>query len=353
MSHFDAELGRYHPTAPVVESCTGATVIVDGALRSYLALDRTSQRTSPDAGQVPDAIAPPDHDASVSVLSSRSPFRHVDWRYRRAIALHTGQLEYRARREDAWVRLALALLQGRRVRGGVERRFHAAEANRLRFASGSGDVRVELEARLLAGQDDSAIAARLELSPGVVAAYERLFFDVRDVLEKPDYIMKVVLGSPAYIALRTDDLATITKYYGYTLGPMALDYLLRYLGFPGVPVPVGSSPEFEVELAHHLDLANAARSLTVDRDEAVKVVRVVRHMDEIVRNRSSRDHATVMASMALTDDPIPWIELDDNRAEPSAGRLVEQSHVRQGDLPPVIETVDVDAARGLPVRATA
>ena len=60
---------------------------------------------------------------------------------------------------------------------------------------GAWALRHEVEARLLAAQDDDAIAARCGITPGAVAAYARLFYDVRPRLHARSYILHNVVGA--------------------------------------------------------------------------------------------------------------------------------------------------------------
>src|SRR4051794_22109781 len=70
----------------------------------------------PGADLDPDASGLPGAEMTMLDCSPHSPFRPTDWRDRRAIHLDAGRLDYRPRREDARVRLALQLVT---VHGGI------------------------------------------------------------------------------------------------------------------------------------------------------------------------------------------------------------------------------------------
>jgi hypothetical protein len=239
--------------------------------------------------------------AMIAECSPDSPVREPDWRYRRARHLDAGRIDYRPRREDAWVRLILSRLQSRKVRGLEARRRVAAlaEAHRIRYEA-DHYVHMEIEARLLAGQDDDQIGGRLCLEPGVIEAYERAHFNVRDVLDKLDYIMFCVIGPTVYTGIRPGDVGTLMKLFAYGRGAFVLDALLYHLGWPGAPHPAGIEPEDMVELGHRLDLLIALRTLQIGDKDALPLMRLNRRLGEIQRRWASRDHATVMRAVAPT-----------------------------------------------------
>lgn len=94
--------------------------------------------------------------------------------------------------------------------------------------------RAEVEARLLARQDDEDIAARCGLTAAAVRAYHDLFFQVRDVLGAEFYIHNVVLGPQVDAGLSEDDTDILLKLLGYAHGPLMVDLVLRYFRSPPV-----------------------------------------------------------------------------------------------------------------------
>ena len=168
-------------------------------------------------------------------IHSMNPFRPPSWRGRRAAALYAGRLRA-TRFDDDWIR------RGRRVLAALGRhggdlghpRVVAADppvvgAYRLR-ADDDVQHRLEVEARLLAGQGDAAIADRVGIDAGVVAIYAMLFFDVRSSLEKVDWVASVVFGERLYDGRGAGDADLAAKLIAFDFGPLALDVLFGRVG---------------------------------------------------------------------------------------------------------------------------
>ena len=173
-------------------------------------------------GETPGTVARP------LDCSPASPFCPPDWRWRLAAALRSGLLPRRRRLRDPRVAAAARLQAGLARPGRAEDRAVLA-ASRLR-SEGDARRRLELEARVLAGQPAGAIAARLGLPADVVEAFEKLFFDVRDRLDAPDYIAAVAIGPALHRhGLVVDDAGTLLKVIGYGYGPHVLDVLMAVL----------------------------------------------------------------------------------------------------------------------------
>lgn len=106
------------------------------------------------------------------------------------------------------------------------------------FASDTCEkTRCAIEARLLAGQDDNAIAEKLQTMPEAITVYEQLFFNVRDRLGNSDYIVTRVISPLVSNGYETATLDLSAKFFGYFAGPVVLDFILtgfdRNLSLPG------------------------------------------------------------------------------------------------------------------------
>ncbi|HEY2156054.1 MAG TPA: hypothetical protein VGH33_10525 [Isosphaeraceae bacterium] len=157
----------------------------------------------------------------------RNPFRPPYWRSARARELHFGLL--RARRiDDAWVRRA------RRVLAAVERFAGDLDHPRVaaidkpvvaayRLSLGDARLRLEIEARILSGQGDEAIASIVGLDVEVVESFGRLFWDVGPYLSAIDYIAAMVFGPALYRREVAGDVELAARLVGFTLGPVAVD----------------------------------------------------------------------------------------------------------------------------------
>ena len=84
-------------------------------------------------------------------------------------------------------------------------------------------LRWEIEARVLARQDDHAVGLACGVDAAVVATYERLFFQVRDRLDSPGWIVHKAIGQ-----LVPNNVGAIWRHYGYFGGPLVLESLLEH-----------------------------------------------------------------------------------------------------------------------------
>ena len=142
------------------------------------------------------------------------------------------------RRDDpatwaAWrFRGGLARCRGEADRSRLARRYPAlAEAHDL-YTSAEPLRRAELEARLLAGEDDATVGAKVGLSAPGVAMYHDVFFDIRPRLGADFYILDVVLRGQAWYVPDPDDHGLLLKLFAYQLGGPYVDVLLDYFREP-------------------------------------------------------------------------------------------------------------------------
>ena len=141
------------------------------------------------------------HAAARALLDvvPENPFRPLDWRWRLARALAARGARPRRRWADPWVERALRYARlARRLGGPSHPDLHAldpelAAALALHTAP-AGHLRLDLETRMVAGQDDATIAARTGLPQGVVAAYASVCYEARDLRPHPDALLVRALG---------------------------------------------------------------------------------------------------------------------------------------------------------------
>jgi hypothetical protein len=119
-------------------------------------------------------------------------------------------------------------------------RRHGGEAGRVRvrerwpelaaahdLQEAGGPRLWEVQARLLAGQEDAAIADRCELPPGVVGRFERVFFNVRPRLQARDWIrLRAILPEARPPGRPRPDPGAAWRSLGYHGGPRVLDLAL-------------------------------------------------------------------------------------------------------------------------------
>jgi hypothetical protein len=142
------------------------------------------------------------------------------------------------RRDDALTRevwrfcRGLARCRGEADRARLARRFpHLAVAHDL-YTSAEPLRRAELEARLLAGESDAAVGARMGMAADVVATYHGVFFSVRRRLAYPHYVLDVVLGGRACYPPDPDDHGLLLRLFGYHMGGPYVEVLVGYFKEP-------------------------------------------------------------------------------------------------------------------------
>jgi hypothetical protein len=158
-----------------------------------------------------------------------NPRRAVDWRWLAATGIRDGSLMYHPAWVDSWVHRAIAFQDALEAQAGGPGPHglpgpDAAIAAACGLMAGEeGPARWHVQALLLAGEDDASIAARCGLTPEAVAACERLFFDVRQGLGRPTYILHQVIGVNRFRPER--DLGRVWRLLGYSGGPLVVDFL--------------------------------------------------------------------------------------------------------------------------------
>jgi hypothetical protein len=116
----------------------------------------------------------------------------------------------------------------------LARRYPAlAEAHSF-YRSADPLRRAELEARLLACEDDATVGAKVGLSAPGVAMYHDVFFDIRPRLGDDFYILDVVLRGQAWYVPDPDDHGLLLKLFAYQLGAPFIDKLIDVFNDPPV-----------------------------------------------------------------------------------------------------------------------
>lgn len=182
------------------------------------------------------------------------PFRRCDWRCNRIIAMcDRAPTPGRCTpRDDEYIRRGRNFLLRYRAYDEDRREelkwededLYAAFAVFRGKSSDEGDQAFTLEARILSGQSDEDIAEQYPFGPRTVDYYENLFFNVRDRLERRDWLTTQVLipalkrdkGTTSAVAGSTwqpQDHAIIKtqmdgslKFFAYFAGPWVLERML-------------------------------------------------------------------------------------------------------------------------------
>lgn len=164
-------------------------------------------------------------------LQQHSPLRPLEWRWRRATYLATlGRRLSRGDDDAPTISAArfLAALGNGREQAELERIWPGMQQAETLANQCVPDPRQrwEVEARLLAGEDDASIAARCTLTPASVGWFEALYFNVRDRLAARDWIAIRAIGRGLWDGFTLSDLGGVWRALGYYGGPAALDVII-------------------------------------------------------------------------------------------------------------------------------
>lgn len=177
----------------------------------------------------------PDMEAQHEIERWRyDPFVPLNWRFQDATNLAADKRMKWAHADDSLVGDCAAYLQAvdsattGRERVAVRARWpliHAASE----LANDTGLRRVEIQARLLAGQTDEQIAERCRVQPEVVACFEKLYFSVRHRLRAIDNLMKHAIGPGIHQGFGNNEVAQFFGWCALAAGPIAVDLMVERL----------------------------------------------------------------------------------------------------------------------------
>lgn len=151
-----------------------------------------------------------------------SPFRSPEWRWLRAMHVHQTGRRFDHRVDDEWVKHARDAVWGRGHAGTPAAKVRAAREVWV----GDPDCRGEIEARLLAGDGDAAVADRMALPEGVVAAYAEVFFCVRPTLKATDWVLSEAVGYSPFLGFTRELPWAAWRLAAVAGGPLFADEVI-------------------------------------------------------------------------------------------------------------------------------
>jgi len=163
--------------------------------------------------------------------ASCDPFRETDWRWVRACQLVDQDRRVR-HLGDNYIRRACRYLRLQRAGDDYTIQLHLRDVSTARDINSRGDGRIRwaIEARLLAGESDDAIASKCGTDAATIDMYEHLFFSVRDRLDQSDYIVHHVMSPAVQSGLAEHDSEALWKMFGYFAGVKVLDLIMYQFG---------------------------------------------------------------------------------------------------------------------------
>lgn len=189
-----------------------------------------------------------------------NPLRAPHWRWLRALQVDTGGRRP-SRKIDGeagffWIRRATRLKRHfDKAAGRAEPLYALLERDPELFwahniwTKDKAPTRWAIEARVLAGQSDEEIAFRAATTTEIVSAYVNVFFDVRGVLDRDDYILNVVLADAVSRGVQERHYDLLWKLLAYRGGPHVLDATINRFAKTELPKDANAVAGFFQEFA--------------------------------------------------------------------------------------------------------
>jgi hypothetical protein len=165
---------------------------------------------------------------------------------------------------------------------------------------GEPTTRWAVEARFLAGEPIEVVARRCGVPVEAAALYEQLFFNVSDRLENRSYVLFFAIGHATYEGFAGDDSGALLKWFAYMGGPRVLDFLLGGDDTSCDPLPTEGHaipPDKAVRSARLRRIALAAKVLTVNQSNAMRVIRLYAFQQELLGTSSAGAREVLSASL--------------------------------------------------------
>jgi hypothetical protein len=234
-------------------------------------------------------------------LHPKNPIPPTDRRWRIAELVARGFTPWETDRENSWIQRAVNYLKTASAAGPEKPAADLADVDAaLKVHKSDKLTRGTLEARILARMPADQVAAACGLTVEALQAYEALFFDVRDHLPYPDYLIPVVIGEKLHYGITPEDVDVVLKHVGYVLGPILVDWLVDFYT-SGLIVPES------LEAASPHELRTLARRL---RAKALHLVYMLKfphccralRLNELARELEAYAEGLGDAKNAATED---------------------------------------------------
>ena len=172
-------------------------------------------------------------------------------------------------------------------------------------------TRWAIEARILAGESDKEIAERMGVDEDVIQAYEAVFFNVRELLLKRDYIVNVVMADAVTRGLTERQYDLLWKLFGYHGGTYVLDAVISKFSVtekPPRPEAVGAFfQEFAVNTVKH-KAAIATLTIPINTHTQIALIESFVKYVEIEKNseNAGKAHSTIVENIGAMMAALPF-----------------------------------------------
>jgi hypothetical protein len=260
-------------------------------------------------------------------FQEHSPFREPKWRLDRVLSLldhRPAPLRPSRRRDDEATAQYYKFLSQWRMQTSEEQRMSLFPRYpdelyaHLLYYHPDKEWRCLIEACILARMTDEEIAQELGTTSGAVSMYEKIFFNVRDRIDREMYIIKQVLGPGEHRrpnrdgALSENQWQSLIKLYAYFGGEQLLRFMLA--GFPR-----GARPRTTREVMTWFDdvlqvnvrkkATVASQTIELNKYNMIQVMELATKLLEIANATSNT--ATTQSTMDRNVEKVlaelPWV----------------------------------------------
>jgi len=162
------------------------------------------------------------------------------------------------------------------------------------WSSETNPQKFSIEAHILSRENDFEIGYRCGMPPEYVEAYEALFFNAREKLQHPQYVINCIIGPAIHRGISEREYDLLWKLYGYFLGPhvlMALESKFSNPSWCGTPDGVGASILDDAIGTLKLKAALAAKTVPVNQHTQLALMEQFTKFVEVERNTDSAGKA--------------------------------------------------------------
>lgn len=254
-----------------------------------------------------------------------NPSRSPRWRYDHCLSLveHSPRPKPASPKDDQYVRTYRRFLL----------RFHREDATsdsqrHQLFSANPGlyyahslyhqndtEWRSILEARILTGASDEDIAETLGTLPETVDWYEQLFFNVRDRIDKQDWIVKTVIGTPAARLANRYDTTTdhqrdmLYRLFGYFGGPLVLSVIVS--GFESRSLPNKTSQlanwfDSAIQTAIRRRAVMEAQRFEVDKFKVMELLNLHANLVNAAKGSGGSGNVDYTKILEAAVSSVPW-----------------------------------------------
>lgn len=237
--------------------------------------------------------------------SRDNPYRPPDWRWQRALGIVDETQPNPTRRYDGpvgfkWIRRAVTFRRAMRasptdeLKRRVANRFPDLFWAHYAWEEDTNPTKHQLEAYLLARAENWTIGFKCGMVPSQVEAYACLFYDVREKLDHPAYILHSVIGPALQKSLSDREFSALWKVYAYYYGPHVLDALASKMVNPAwcsSPDTVSNALQDDAIGTMKMKAALAAKTVPVSFNTQIDLLNIFTKFIEIERTTDSAGKA--------------------------------------------------------------